>query len=255
MSGGTDLKKYLLIVICAFITSNSYAASKTLKITTGDWSPFCSEDNNNSIALNIITEAFATKGIKVEYIFLPWKRAYLTAINDSEYDASAIWRKTDERLKDFYFSDEVINVTTSFFYLKSKPFKWKSYNDLKGIKIGTTIGYSYGDYFDRLKTNKFLTIEETSTDKQNFLKLLHGRIRLFPVEKNVGEFILNKDFTPEQIKMFTIDSRPVNISSYYLIIPKRSGSEGIEIIRIFNSGLSGLKKSGRYKTLLNEKKQ
>ncbi len=248
------MKRYLLILICTFIASNSYAALKTLKITTGDWPPFCSENNNQSTALKIITEAFALKGVKVEYVFLPWKRAYLTVINDSEYDASAIWRKSDERLNDYYFSDAVINESTYFFYLKSKPFKWKNYNDLKGIKIGTTIGYSYGEDFDRLKRDKFLMVEETSTDKQNFMKLLHGRIRLFPVEKDVGKYTLNKYFTGEEIKMITVDSKPVNISPCYLIVPKRAGSEGLETLRIFNSGLSDLKKSGRYKTLLDEMK-
>jgi len=249
------MKRYLLIVICALITSNSFAALKTIKITTGDWPPFCSENSDSSIALKIITEAFALKGIKTEYIFLPWKRAYLTVVKDNEYEASAIWRKTDERISECYFSDVVINQTTFFFYLKSRPFKWRNYNDLKGIKIGTTIGYSYGDDFDRLKTNKLLMIEETSTDTQNFMKLLHGRIRLFPVEKNVGDFILSNNFTPEQIKMIAVDSRPVNISPCYLIIPKRAGSKGEETIRIFNSGLSELKKSGRYKMLLKEKKK
>jgi len=249
------MKNILLIVICTLITSNSYAALKTLKITTGDWPPFCSENSDSSIALKIVAEAFALKGIKVEYIFLPWKRAYLTVVNDSEYDASAIWRKTDERLNDCYFSDVVVNQTTYFFHLKSEPFKWKKYSDLKGIKIGTTIGYSYGDDFDRLKTNKFLMVEETSTDIQNFMKLLKGRIRLFPVEKNVAKFILNSFFTPEQIKMIHADSRPVTISPCYLIVPKRTGLKGLETIRIFNSGLSDLKKSGRYKNLINGMKQ
>lgn len=245
------MKRFLLIVICLFITSNTYAELKTLKITTGDWPPFCSVNESDSIALKIITEAFALKGIKVEYTFLPWKRAYLTIFNDDEYAASAIWRKTDERLSDCYFSDVVINQTTFFVYLKSKPFKWKNYKDLKGIKIGTTIGYSYGEDFDNLKAKKILTVEETATDKQNFMKLLNGRIRIFPVEKNVGKFILNNNFTTEQIKMITADSKPVSISPCYLIIPKKSGSKGVEIIRIFNSGLSDLKKSGRYKTLIN----
>lgn len=248
------MKRYLLIVLCAFITSNTYAALKTLKITTGDWPPFCSENTNDSTALKIITESFALNGIKVEYVFLPWKRAYLTVINDSEFDASAIWRKTDERLNDYYFSDAVINESTYFFYLKSRPFKWKNYNDLKGIKIGTTIGYSYGEDFDRLKRDKLLIVEETSTDRQNFMKLLHGRIRLFPVEKEVGKYTLNKYFTSEQIKNITVDSKPVNISPCYLIVPKRKGLEGMDIIRIFNSGLSDLKKSGRYKILINEMK-
>ncbi len=246
------MKKYLLIIICTFITSNSYAELKTLKITTGDWPPFCSENVNESIALKIISEAFALNGIKVEYVYLPWKRAYLTALNDNEYDASAIWRKTDERIYDFYFSDEVINVTTLFVYLKSRPFKWNNYNDLKGVKIGTTIGYSYGEDFDRYNSKKFLMTEETSSDKQNFMKLLHGRIRLFPVERKVGKYTLNKYFTHEQIEMINFDSKPVNVTPCYLIIPKRTGSKGMGIIRLFNHGLSKLKKSGRYKSLINE---
>jgi hypothetical protein len=45
------MKRYLLILIRTFITSNSYAALKTLKITTGDWPLFCSEKNNGSTAL------------------------------------------------------------------------------------------------------------------------------------------------------------------------------------------------------------
>ncbi len=64
--------------------------------------------------------------------------------------------------------------------------------------------------------------------------------------------LLNKYLTPDQIKMINFAPKPVNISSYYLIIPKRAGSEGLNIIRIFNLGLSELKKSGRYQALMNE---
>ena len=94
--------KQLLILFFVLSFSLSARAEKAIRLTTGEWAPYISEKLEHfGLVSRIVTEAFALEGVKVEYIFLPWKRAYQEALI-GKYDGSAVWTRNSEREKGFY---------------------------------------------------------------------------------------------------------------------------------------------------------
>ena len=83
-----------------------------------------------------------------------------------------------ERSKYLIFSEPLFNKTGYIYYLqnRSEPIDWKTYEDLKGLKIGIVSGHNYGDEFNSAVKKFNLYTEPVNTVKQNFDKLLWGRI-------------------------------------------------------------------------------
>ncbi len=144
------------------------AEEKTIMITNGEWLPYHSENlPHYGAGSRIVTEAFALEGIKVEWGFFPWSRAYSYAV-DGTWEASIGWIKTPEREEEVYFSEPVYGGPWVFFHLKSVPFEWNTIDDLQGLTIGATADYSYGDEFDNAEKQGIINVDRVPTEVQNF---------------------------------------------------------------------------------------
>ncbi|MBF0287580.1 MAG: transporter substrate-binding domain-containing protein [SAR324 cluster bacterium] len=226
----------------------------TIRLTNGEWPPYLSYDlQYYGFASRIVKEAFALEGIKVEYGFFPWKRAYLLA-QQGKWDGSVVWHSTAERKKDFLFSDGVIKDYQVFFHLKSYAFDWNSLEDLTGILIGGTSGYVYNKEFDQAVRSGKLKIVYENSDEINLRKILWGRIKIFLADREVGFYLLNKHFTPAEIDLFTHHPKPLKIETLHLILSKKIPSNPSRLIS-FNKGLHRLKVSGKLDQFLNEWRQ
>lgn len=204
----------------------------------------------------IVTEAFAYHGIKVKHLMYgeSWKRAF----NDAEKGVKAVgsfaWSKKAKRQKLFLYSDPIFAEKTILFFVKEKHpnFDWKTFEDLREYKIGTVLGYFYGSEFEQAVKNKIFKTQEAPKEKLNFLKLSVNRVDLVPASEAVGWKIIKENF-PERMNEF--DAHPKSLkeeSSYHLIITKRIGKEGEDLISKFNSGLKKLKESGKVARYIKE---
>ena len=114
---------------------NFSIAEETIQISTGEWTPYISEQLKHSgVVAHIVSEAFALEGIKVKYHFMPWKRAMMEA-KVGTYAASIIWSRSEKRQQDFLYSEPVMPKKVVYFHLKSYDFKWSNLDDLKGLKV------------------------------------------------------------------------------------------------------------------------
>ncbi|RDH43753.1 substrate-binding periplasmic protein [Zooshikella ganghwensis] len=251
------MKCLKIILSILFITSTSLWAAEVpvevvgsgvVRIATGEWPPYISKKlKHYGVVSHVIKEAFAEENIKVVYTFFPWKRA-LKQVMNGNWDASPSWVPTPERLHDFHFSDVVHTSSKVFFYLKDKPFEWRSINDLQNYTIGATLGYTYGETFDKSAENGQIIVVPLRSDLLNFKMLLKGRIELFPVEKEVGFSILGEYFSVEDRKRFTFHPKPVLETSHHLIFTKHA-KKSLFLLDKFNQGLAKLKASGEFKRM------
>ena len=116
-------------------------------------------------------------------------------------------------------------------------------SDLKNYTLGGTDGYSYGVEFDKAINEGQITVERTTEDSQNFLKLLAGRVDLVLCEINVGYDIIDK-LSSEDADKITNAPKSVNAEPLYLLLSKKvEGND--ELIEAFNQGLKGLSESGK----------
>ena len=230
-----------LCFVLLFVTPG-FAADK-VRLATGEWPPYISKGlQHYGVASHIVTDAFGVEGLEVEITFLPWRRAYAQA-EAGDFDGTFGWSRESGREQDFYYSEPIFEDSMVFFHLKRTPFEWETMDDLKGLRIGCTFEYYYGDAFRSAEDAGKLTVERVPKDIQNFRKLLRERVALVPLEKSVGYYILQNYFTPEEIGQVTHHPKAIKTGAYYLLLPKRLDSSQ-ELLTIFNSGLKQLRQRG-----------
>lgn len=237
-------KNTLLLVFMIFLSTLIYAQT-TIRITNGEWEPIVSEYSYQyGFASHIVSEAFRLEGINVEWGFYPWARTYALAQSGEHWDGTIIWWHAEKHIENFFFSDTVMNSALVFYHLKSFEFDWESVDDLVGIEIGATRGYNYGKDFMSAMDDELISVEITSTDEQNFLKMFNGRIKLFPNDSVVGYAQIRNNFSPEEAELFTHHPRKFDLNTLHLLISK-NGEHGEFFLEKFNSGLKKLKESGK----------
>jgi len=236
-------------ILIALLWPNAIFAEETVRITIGEWPPYMSKElKHYGFLSHIVSEAFALEGIKVKWGFFPWKRAFQNVVY-GKWDATAGWSYGPDREKDFYFSDSIGETLVVFFHLKSYPFDWKTYEDLKGIEIGTTLEYEYGQTFEKLSKNGVLQVFYVPKDEQNFRKLRAGRIHIFPNNIEVGYEMINNLFPPDQALRFTHHPKPLIYETLKLLFSKKI-ERNKKLVDIFNRGLMRLRDSGRAKQIV-----
>ncbi|WP_250657869.1 substrate-binding periplasmic protein [Alkalimarinus coralli] len=247
MSISTPAAHYLCakILLLYIAISPFYSnANETITITNGEWPPYLSQSiDHNGYVSHIVSDAFKLKSINVKYLFRPWKRAITEAKNGAA-NGSIVWSVTEDRIKDFLFSDPVIIGKSVLFHLKEKPISWNSFEDLAQYKIGGTLGYEY-----RFEHAKKVTIERVASDSVNFRKLLSGRIDIFPSDKEAGYLILNKQFSVDDITKITYHPVAYDETSYSLMLSKKH-PDSVRLLKVFNEGLQALRASGKYQQII-----
>lgn len=243
-------------IIIGFVGGNistfSASAEEIISISTAEYSPWTGKTLKHGGFVNhVITEAFKREGYIVKYKYYPWKRTYEQA-KKGRFHATSYWYKSKEREKDFYYSDPITIEKLVFFYLKSNPMKdWNTLNDLKGYRIGATREYTYTKEFWDAAKSKRLRVDVANTDKQNFNKMLKGRIDIFPSGLVSGYSILQKDFDASISHLISFHSKPLSETTGHLLFP-RSRKNSEKLLRIFNQGLAKLKKEGLYDKFMDD---
>jgi len=216
-----------------------------VKITTGEYPPFTSKaDKSNSHLNTVVIEAFAKEGIRVQFYYFPWARAYHKALTGG-FDATSYWYPSEERKEHFYYSNPVVDSPTYFFHLKARPLNWENIQDLKGKLVGATRGYTYTTEFVRAGNENLFTFQWGNSDEQNFRMLLAGRTDIFPIEIYPAYYQLKKHFSSKDTDKLTFHEKPLVDSSGYILFPKKS-QHSEYFLKQFNNGLEKLKKSGRF---------
>jgi polar amino acid transport system substrate-binding protein len=247
----TPFVNRLRVLLAAVLLLPAATMAQTrITLANGEWPPYLSEHLPGYGSLSrVVSEAFASQGIHVDYRFYPWRRAYVEA-NDGHVDGTLVWTRTPEREADFLLSDPVSNTEDVFFYNKKNPLQWQQLSDLGPVMLGGTIGYTYGDPFQDMESKGLLHVQRISDEQMNFSKLMLGHIYAFPMDREVGIYLLNH--SPRELYK-QIDYAPKVLFSapLYVLIPKKNPNAA-ELVRRFNLGLAQLRKSGKVDQYIKE---
>ena len=224
----------------------SASAEKSITIATLEYAPFTGKNLKfNGFVNHVIAEAFKRRSYAVKFAYLPWKRA-VTETKNGQYPALSYVYLTKDREKEFYLSDPISDEKIVFFHLKSNPIQdWEILEDLKNYKIGATRGYTYTREFWQAVESKQLKVEIADSDKQNYKKLLAGRIDLFPSGLANGYSFLRKEFPLSNFRLITYHPKPLSETTGHLAF-SRSTKDSKNTLQLFNQGLAKLKQEGLY---------
>lgn len=246
------LKTLSALILVFQFAAYATAAPRVVTLTTGEWPPFFSESlPGGGIMTRLITEAFRLEDIRVQYTYMPWVRSY-EAAKTRKFDGTIGLAPNPERLKWFAFSEPVITADMVFFHHKGLSVRWNTLADLAPYMIGATRGDYYSDEFAALQKAGKLKVDDSGTDEiANFRKLVRGRITLFPIERHVGQYLLNLNFLPQERAQLTYTNKTFWAAPLHILINKQK-PDGPVLLKIFNRGLAKLKSSGAYQRIVNE---
>jgi len=238
-------KCLFVLFVCLYVSDHVYAL-ETVTIATGEYPPFASKNlKHYGFTSQVVQEAFEKSGYKVDFKFVPWKRA-LECTKNMKYDATSFWFVTEDKQQIFHYSDAIFEEKTAFFHLKTTQLpNWKKLSDLSKFRFGATRGYSYTKEFWKAGKDGVLTIDEASNDKTNFKKLIRERIDIFPSGIVVGYGILNKSFDSSIINTITYHPKILNKSTTHVLFPKKA-PKSQKLLKAFNEGLIKLRMEGLY---------
>ncbi len=214
-------------------------------IANGEWAPYFSEKMSHyGVVSRIVAEAFAMEGIKVRYVFRPWKRG-MEESRKAKLHGTMGWGKKEDRLVNFHYSRQPIMVTVSaLFHRTDYSFDWQTLADLKEKRICGTVGYFYGAEFEEAEKAGIINIIRGPEDKLNFMKLLNGRTDLVVNDLEVGREIISSNFQPQQAALITHHPREIDRFDCYLLLAKEVQGN-VLLLEVFDRGFESLRQSGK----------
>lgn len=222
----------------------------TVRVATGEWPPFTSQKlPAGGPMTEIVSEAFALVGIRVEYGYFPWRRGYEYA-KDGRWDGSIGWEcNTPKHELDFVLSQPILVVDKVLYSRKESGFDWRDVGSLARWRLGAADGYSYGSAWDLAVKTHQISVETVPLDEQNLRKLLAGRVDVVAIEAEVATYLLATQFDPKAANLLVAHPKILTRSPICFALSRQTG-RGEALMKRFNEGLQKLKASGRYAKIL-----
>ena len=241
------------VVVAPATPTSPAPASGEVILTTGDWPPYVFETGNDKGPMaDIVMAAFKEVGITPQIVFYPWKRAE-DEVRQGKAFAAFPYAVTDERKKEFDFSDPMYVVKAKFFYhtkYHAAGMPFEKLEDLRNYKIGGLLGSWYEPYFKEAG----LQVEYVNTTDQNIQKLALGRIDLTVEEENTTWLLIRKLYPNETNQFATLEKpleQPGVVNELSLIV-SRSFPNSAELLKQFNTGLAAIRANGTFKQILEK---
>ncbi|MDE1464135.1 substrate-binding periplasmic protein [Spartinivicinus poritis] len=226
------LKKYLIIYA---VTVNVFASEmKSVLVGVDEWAPFVGQGlPENGIISKTVKSAFATKGVKVDFQWLPWKRVmFMTSKGD--LDATPGWSRNKDREKKFLFSEQpILTESAHLFYKKGRTITWNEIADLKKYRFVGILGYNY-QYLE----DEGITIERVKTEKQALNMIVSSRADIFEANLKVGIDAINSTLDKSKQGEIEVSNKPSKVFHYYVLFPKTE--RGQEVKQIFDEGFKAI---------------
>jgi len=164
---------------------SSLAQAERLRLVSDDWAPYIywHDGQPKGSDYEVANEVLKRLGIDVDWQLLPWKRC-LAMVEQGQADGVLDIFQADSRKSFMFYPDEPLsNVEFVLFQNNARPHAVERLEDLAGLTIGTSPGYTYSPAFTE---SPLFRREPAPTLEANFGKLMLGRIDLLVTDRRAG---------------------------------------------------------------------
>jgi polar amino acid transport system substrate-binding protein len=236
---------YVFLAVCLAWLPPALHAERITIAAEDDWAPYSAKQANNpepvGFTPELVREVFASQGIEVEFITVPFARCLLYAQTGRAVACFNV-TITDANRDEFYWHPTpMFHEGLAIFALRGRFKQGLNSKDLEHHSVGITNAYTYPTDFMH---NPKITRATTTSDgnllrmlvKQRFdfivLNSLPGQLRI--LDAKLGRQV-------EKVGMLSLDG-------FWLSFSKRH-PEGQRMANLFERGLQELKQSGRFAQL------
>jgi polar amino acid transport system substrate-binding protein len=178
----------LLWALLMLLASNVQAADKIRYCDYPVYPPISWSDGKQvrGLAPSVVRQLFGQLGYEVEIVVLGnWKRCLLD-VAEGRVDVVLAYSTAQREQSMLFSSVPVLREEVALFINRQHPVKFEQLQDLAHYRGGLLFGESYGLAFDRMVA-QHNNIEWVASSRQNFGKLIRGRIDFITQERRTGE--------------------------------------------------------------------
>lgn len=156
--------------------------------------------------------------------------------------------KNAQRLKQFDFSAPLYTEKVILAYDKRHPLRFHGLQDLNNKRIGTLVGWSYGDDFDKARNSGQFVSFQNNTDQINLELLSNGLLdAIVGLDAGVRAALTSN---PAAFKNIVVAHTPISVNQAYIAVKKDSPL--LPSFLKFNTSMLAMQKDGRYQRLLKQ---
>lgn len=210
-----------LLTVLLLSCMSLLAHAERLRIVTDPWAPYAYEEDGQpkGIDYEVTAEVFKRLGIEVDWQFMPWRRCMLMVDQGLADGVLDIFQTTLRSSQLFYPNEPLSEVEFVLFQANDRPHAVNSLDDLRGLTVGTSAGYDYGQAF--LESPLFRR-EAAPTQEANFGKLQRGRIDLVITDRRVGRHVLAQLGLEQQVSELPL---VIDRQRQYLAVRRNAGMD------------------------------
>lgn len=235
----------LLLAVWMIFGFTAPLQAQTATLAYVDFPPYeyIKDNRPAGVLVQIVQTIFQRANIPVELVFYPFRRAF-EETKEGKITGLFNFYKTEERLKDFDYSDPILSNPLVLFVPKESALQFNgSLNDLKGKTIGAMLGYTYGTAFDNATT---FSIDQATSHEINFNKLVSNRIDAYPCDKLVGLYVLDKEHLISKVKFLPI---PLKVMEGHIGFTKNKHAD---ILRKINKVIEDMKQNKEIEKIVDQ---
>jgi polar amino acid transport system substrate-binding protein len=234
------------LAISLALAAPAAAAERVLDVASTIYPPYYGPDlPQNGFITEIVAEAFAGSGYRMNLEFVPWKRAFEGAKLGDYHALFTVWHRP-EREAWFLYSEPLPANEVGFFRRRDKPLDYAGIASLSGQLIGVVRGYALPPEFEGAE----LTTSVVADDEQNLRNLARGRVDLVLADRILARHILQEQLPESADQIVWIDP-PVTIEPQHFVVSRAvDGAE--EILAAFDTGLARMRENGRVEAIMRK---
>ncbi|MBU6953769.1 ABC transporter substrate-binding protein [Hahella sp. HN01] len=168
-------------------------------------------DRPAGLAIDILNMLFQRAEVDYSILFLPPKRAYVTALSEPNNCVLAIER-SQAREALFQWVSPILITRHGFYSNQTDNYNIRTLNDAKPLVIGSYLGSGVGEYLEKLGFN----VDLTSSNDLNIRKLQLKRVNLWASDTVSAAVIINQSNLPiklEHVFLTTLRAMGCNLST------------------------------------------
>ncbi|WP_255990449.1 substrate-binding periplasmic protein [Chitinolyticbacter albus] len=240
------------VLVLSLTLTTAHAAP--LVLTLQEYPPFMGTRlAGNGMLSQAVVTVFERAGYAVQLQSVPNNRA-IEAPRQGMADGSFGWARTPERERDLHYTAPVMSLRMVFCQKAGRSFNWQSLEDLAPYTIGTTLGNTYSEGFDALLVSGKLRTDVAPSDVANLRKLLVGRVDLFPIDAEVGPYLMAQQLSAAQRQQLSCPDQAYWSAPLHVVI-SRKRADGANIVAAFDKALATMQKSGELDALIAAARQ
>ncbi|WP_137938224.1 transporter substrate-binding domain-containing protein [Chitinivorax sp. B] len=238
---------WMLIACCA----SQLAMADTVRCVSQHFPPMVYQNTKGEVvgfAVDVIREAMAQGGDKMEVSVVSWSRA-LELVKQGARDCIFTVAYTPERAQWLDYAQEMIVPNAIYFYARKGAFPQFSgdWAALTGMRVGAIRNYVFGKQFELLRPQ--LIMFEVSSLDQAFTSLTSNRVDLVPSRLFAANYTLAH--MPDQVAQQVVRlNPPLDLVPSQLAFTKARDMSAVR--ERFNRHMRALRRSVNYRALFDK---